>query len=90
MIHIFEKPSEKLSGNTSMFLSFPYNPEIIKLIKATGSYNYNPKTTLWEIPITVLAELLDNLTFYDDISLNILDESENAAEQREISISYKT
>lgn len=90
MIHIFEKPSEKLSGNTSMFLSFPYNPEIIKLIKATGSYNYNPKTTLWEIPITVLAELLDNLTFYDDISLNILDDSENAVEQREISISYKT
>ena len=33
----------------------------------------------WEIPITVLAELLDNLTFYDDISLNILDDSENGS-----------
>ena len=34
-------------------------------------YNYDKSSQVWEIPITELARLLDNLTFIDDIQIEL-------------------
>lgn len=89
MIYIFEDKPNKLSGNTSLFLSFSFNQDIINLIKSSGSSNYGKTTKLWEVPITSLAYLLDNLVYYDDIKLIIKEESEKKEEVLPV-LSYRT
>ena len=74
MIHIFEDKPKKLSGNTSLFLSFLFNEQVIDVIKSSGTYRYDKVTKLWEAPINNLSYLLDNLVYYDDIQLNVKEE----------------
>lgn len=62
-------PPKKVSGLTSLELSFQYNPEIINIVKSFSPAYYSKKTNTWEVPIVILPELLDKLTFYDDINL---------------------
>lgn len=76
MIHIFEDKANKLSGNTSLFLSFSFNDDIINVIKFSGPSRYGKATRLWEVPITSMAYLLDNLVYYDDITLTVIPEEE--------------
>lgn len=72
MIWIKERPTEKLSGLTSLFVSFDYDERIVSLIKLNVDiYNYNKKTKEWEIPINKLAYLIDNLSILNDIKLTI-------------------
>ena len=71
MIYIFEDKPNKLSGNTSLFLSFGFNQEVIDVIKSSKSYNYNKNTKVWEVPVTSLSYLLDNLVYHDDIILTV-------------------
>lgn len=69
MITLKESSQGKLGGANSIFLSFNHNVEIEGIIKSSGTFNYDPKTHTWEVPITSLAYLLDNLTYFDDIYL---------------------
>lgn len=72
MIWIKERLCEKLSGLTSLFVSFDYDERIVSLIKLNiDIYNYNKKTKEWELPINNLAYLLDNLSVLNDIKLTI-------------------
>lgn len=71
MIRIREASPTKLSGLTSLYVSFDFNPEIIPIIKSCEKYVYDKKTYTWELPITNLAYLLDNLTYVDDITLTL-------------------
>lgn len=74
MINIEERKSSKVVGDTSLFISFNYNQEIIDYIKykCSGS-NYSKKTKEWEIPIIYLSGFLDNSCLLDDINLKLLD-----------------
>ena len=69
MIKIEEKDPIKLSGLSSLFISFKYNQEIIDIIKSSEKYIYNKKDYTWEVPCTSLAYLLDQFTYVDDITL---------------------
>lgn len=71
MIKIREDTPIKLSGISSLFVSFDFNPEIITIIKSQERYSYSKDTREWELPITSLAYLLDNLTFIDYIDLQL-------------------
>ena len=55
MIKICEKEPNKISGVSSLFLSFSYNPEIINVIKAYDKYVYDKKTYTWELPVNALS-----------------------------------
>ena len=44
MITIDERQSEKLPGNSSLFISFSYNQEIVNILKSFEVYSYNKKT----------------------------------------------
>lgn len=72
MIKIEERISEKLSGLTSLFLSFDYDEKIVSWIKQNIElYNYNKKTREWEVLITDLATLIDSLCFYDSFEVKL-------------------
>jgi len=77
MIRIREDKCVKLSGITSLFISFDFNLQIIETIKQTDKYVYDKKTHIWETPLTSLAHLLDDLTYIDDIELQLLSEDTN-------------
>jgi len=77
MIRIKEDKSVKLSGITSLFISFDFNLEVINTIKTTDTYTYDKNTHVWEVPITALAYLLDELTYIDNIELQLYESDEN-------------
>ena len=89
MIYIFEDKNQKISGNTSLYVTFAYNQEIINVIKEEDLYYYHKKTNLWEVPITSLAKLLDRLVYFDDVSL-IVNEDEDEINDVEIHTQFKT
>ena len=72
MIHIEEKQTNKLPGKTSLFVESSYNPLIVETIKQCDVFNYNKKTTTWEVPLTSLSFLLERLSQIDDIELILL------------------
>lgn len=59
----------KCPGMLSAFIQFPYNEEILNVIKLSDCHIYNKKTRTWEIDITSLPKILDKLTLLDDIQL---------------------
>lgn len=77
MITIEEKDPLKLSGTTSLHVSFPYNAEAINIIKCARNYSYDRKTYQWELPLTELSYLLDSLTYIDDITLILKSDDKN-------------
>lgn len=72
MIVIEEKKSNKISGETSLFVSFNYNKDIVDLMKQCTVANYSKTSHIWEVPCVDLSFLLDNLCRIDDITLNLL------------------
>lgn len=78
MIRIFEiSPPHKLSGISSLVVTFDYNEFIVDALKTLPTYQYSKKDKVWEVPSCYLGRLLDNLTFLDDIQLKLLDTPEN-------------
>ena len=75
MIKITElRPPIKISGLTSLGVSFSFNQDILNVIKSFSPIYYHKKINMWELPTIFLPDLLDKLTFYDDIDLILADE----------------
>lgn len=69
-----------MTGITSLFL-YTENLEILdKLAEAIKYYcpvnHFNKKELVWEIPVLYLAELLDRITYLDDITFESKEENE--------------
>ena len=78
MITIQEiSPPSKISGLSSLAVSFDFNQYIVDALKTIPCYYYHKKDQIWEFPICYLGRLLDSLTFLDDIKLNLLDTPES-------------
>ena len=60
-----------------MICQFDYNQYIVDAIKTIPTFHWHKKEKVWEIPISYLGRLLDNLTFLDDIQLKLLDTPES-------------
>ena len=91
MITISERKTEKVVGETSLFVSFDYRKEHINFIHTLDGCNFSRRTRLWEIPSIYLSQVLDYFCQFDDIELNLLqDEPEIISEPIEIDVdSYK-
>lgn len=76
MINIKEDIPTKLSGLSSLYVSFKYNADIVNVIKCSDKYVYDKNNYTWELPLTSLAYLLDNLTYIDDITLTVIQDDE--------------
>ena len=74
MIHITEiSPPQKISGLSSICITFDFNQYIVDALKTIPTYYYHKKDNVWEFPICYLGRLLDSLTFLDEINLRLLD-----------------
>lgn len=58
MISIVIEESRKLGGKYSMFVSFPYNEEIITVIRNLPQRIWLADTKQWEVPVNKLEKLL--------------------------------
>lgn len=78
MIYIREIENGYLGGNSSINVSFKYNKDIIEIIKSCSVYNFDDKTKTWEVTLNDLSYLLDNLTYFDDLQVELINKpSEN-------------
>lgn len=91
MIEIEERLAEKLSGLTSLFISFDYNENIVSWLKQNlDVYNYNKKTKEWETTILELSKILDSLCFYDEINLSLYNsQNQEIKEEPNLNIDFK-
>lgn len=87
MIIIEERKSEKLSGLTSLFISFDYNENIVAWIKQNlDTFIYSKKTKEWETTILELSKILDSFCYFDNIKLSLynnIQENNNIIEIKE-------
>ena len=88
MILIEEKQTKKLPGLTSLFISFNYNPLIIETIKSFAIYQYLPKDKVWELPITLLSQLINKLCVIDSIQLKLLKDKKNTYQCKCVDCGY--
>ncbi len=78
MINITEiSPPQKMSGLSSICVTFDFNQYIVDALKTIPAYYYHKKDNVWEFPICYLGRLLDSLTFLDEIQLKLLDTPES-------------
>lgn len=96
MIKITEIKPIKLSGLSSFLVEFPYNEEIINVIKTFSPAVFHKKLTAWEVGSTYLSRLLDQLTFFDEIELQMqqneireISESSDLTEEEIFSLGFK-
>ena len=78
MIYITETANPiKISGLSSLLVSFDFNQYIVDSLKTLPTYYFHKAKKIWEVPICYLGRLLDSLTFLDDIQLKLLDTPES-------------
>jgi SNF2 family DNA or RNA helicase len=74
MIYLTEiSPPKKISGLSSIAVTFDYNQYIVDSLKTIPTFYYHKKDQVWEFPVCYLGRLLDSLTFLDEIQLKLLD-----------------
>ena len=90
MIYIEERETQKVPGDTSFFIYFDYNKEIWNKLKVIKCKNYSKKSKEWELPVSELSNAINELSFLDDIKLNLLPEKNKTQEKIEIKSNFKT
>lgn len=70
MINIEVKESNKCNGEYSLFLTFPYNFEIISILREQIIRYWNPETKEWELPLKSFEDIKNKL---EQFKLNIVD-----------------
>ena len=74
MIHIEERKTVKLPGETSLFVNFEYDPLIVDAGKQCSVAHYDKNTLTWEVPLTSLSFLIEHLSSFDDVELCFLED----------------
>ena len=71
MIRIEEKSTKRIPGESSLFVTFDYKPELIGILKTCTPNHYDKKTKVWEIPTTRLSKLINMAYQFDEIELKL-------------------
>lgn len=88
MITILEQKADKCVGVTSLAVLFNYNIEIIDIIKSVGESIWHKREKYWEVPCNKLEQLVNNLSYIDDITIRTLDDIRD--DELGLTIDYKT
>lgn len=91
MIKITERKTKKLPGKTSLFVEFVYRKEIVEAVKLCNNAIYHKKEQYWEVPVTSLKTLIENLSTLDELSLSfIADQKEQNKKDVKFLTEFKT
>ena len=61
MIKIDIRPAKKCNGDWALFVSFPYNTEIVNIIRSLPSRYWDGTKKEWEVPFNKLSTLMTEL-----------------------------
>ncbi|NLL66070.1 MAG: hypothetical protein GX236_00020, partial [Clostridiaceae bacterium] len=61
MIRIEVKEAEKVNGDLSAFISFPYDAELVNLMRNQSSRFWHAATKEWEVPATKLPQIINSV-----------------------------
>ena len=64
MIQIKIDKSNKCNGDYSLYILFPYDINIVSIMKNQTIRYYNPETKEWEIPYNKLDKIKNDLQSY--------------------------
>lgn len=73
MINIKLDKSEKCNGEYSLYITFPYNQQIVNIMREQPIRYWYPNTKEWEIPAKSLPKLKEQLKDYE-INMSTSDE----------------
>jgi SNF2 family DNA or RNA helicase len=65
MIDIKVAKSNKCNGDYSLYLSFPYDDEVVSLVRSQSERYWDKDNKTWEVPAKKLKELLAGLTKHE-------------------------
>lgn len=86
MIRITESKPRKMTGHTSFLIQFDFNQAIVDSLKGLPTYYYHKSDYTWEVPLNCLSQVLESLTFIDDIHLTLLPIEEFDSEQNDFKL----
>lgn len=91
MIKIKVAPAKQSNGEYSLFVSFPYNTDLINTIRSFPNRYWNKTEKEWEIPVNKLEAFIDNCT-NDSVEItgdiDVLDRKEET--KVDIDFNFKT
>lgn len=65
MINIRIDKSNKVNGDWALYVSFPYDNQIVETIRSFSSRFWNKDTKEWELPFKYFADVIDKLSAYE-------------------------
>ena len=71
MINIKIDKSNKCNGEYSLYISFPYEPTIVNIMREQTIRYWHPDKKEWELPIKSFNKIKEQLTSYLDSNPNI-------------------
>lgn len=80
MITVTEQKSNKSVGETTLLVNFKYNPDMVSIIKSFDGAIWDKNKTAWEVPCSEINRLIDSLSLYDDIEINLLKDKKEKEE----------
>lgn len=90
MILVEEKIPSKMPGLTSLYITTPYNKDVLSVIKGCTPLNYNKSNNIWEMPTTRLAKFINGVKGIDDIRIKLLPDKKKKEIPDVKLISHKT
>lgn len=70
MINIQVDESDRCNGKYSLYITFPYNQDIVNIMREEIIRYWHPESKEWEIPVKSFPKLKEKLKDYE---LNIYD-----------------
>lgn len=65
MVNILVDKSNKCNGEYSLYLTFPYNQEIVNIMRSQSIRYWHPESKEWELPLKSYPKLLEQLKNYE-------------------------
>ena len=65
MINIRIDKANKVNGDWALYVSFPYDNQIVETIRSFSSRFWNKDTKEWELPFKYFADVIDKLSAYE-------------------------
>lgn len=92
MININVAEAKKVNGDWSLFVTFPYNPKVVDVIREEcSSRAWDKDKKMWELPFKSLPILVDSLQDFDiEISGSSIPFREKKKAEMPVGFSFKT
>ena len=90
MIKIDIRQANKVNGDMALYVSFPYNTEIVSVLRELPSRYWHKDAKQWEVPIKKFSTLLDSLSAYEFDITGLENVSRETSKKIKLDYDFKT